>query len=123
MSGYSSPGVPDNEQHRHALSVSINAVRRAETENVGQFTVPAGQSEYVLEDPRIRAGRVIHLSPRNAVAADMHWWIEETAHQRATIAFLPAAEEETGEEAEAGEEAPAVFAYSIHGTNDMLYTR
>jgi hypothetical protein len=93
MSSFAPPDFPDERTHRHLVAEAANAALRGETHNTGVFTLPAGATEFTLHDPRIGVEKVLLLSPLDAGAATLAWWIEESATAKgvATIKFATAA--------------------------------
>jgi hypothetical protein len=71
---------------------TATAALRGETHNTGVFTLPAGSEEYGLFDPRMGAGRLVLLSPLDAGAAALGWWVDESTIIKGgvTIKFLSA---------------------------------
>jgi hypothetical protein len=72
------------------------AAQRGETHNTGTFTLPAGAQEYELHDPRMGAEKSVFLTPLDATAAGLRWWIEESSIAKGAvmIKFLGSAEDD-----------------------------
>ena len=77
-------------------AAAANAALRGETHNTGAFTLCAGSAEHRLADPRMGAGRVVLLSPLDAGAAPLQWWLDEAPVVKGgvTIRFSPAPEQD-----------------------------
>jgi hypothetical protein len=89
-----------------ALPVQVDAAIRGETENTGKFTLAAGEQDFTLLDPRVRAGRTVLLSALDAgAAACFPYWVEYVQNQMVNIHFTSAAA------------STANFAYVICGKN------
>ena len=79
--------MPGERQHRRLIAEAANAALRGESHNAGRFTAPAGESDFVLEAPRLGIGKVLLLTPRNAQAAVSGWYVSEVRNGSATIVF------------------------------------
>ena len=66
----------DPGTHRRQIAGAANAALRGESHNTGVFGLAAGQTSFALRHPLIGAGKTVFLSPGDATAAGLHWWVD-----------------------------------------------
>lgn len=102
MSGFAPLNLNDAASHRTLIAQAANAALRGETYNTG--TVTADAATVTVINPRIGPGKQIVMTPANAEAAGLAWYVAETRKGEADIVFPVAP---SGE---------AKFTYSVVGT-------
>lgn len=92
MSVFAPLTAHDAERHRQQIAVAANAALRGEISPVGKVSVSAGAASFTIVNEHMGAGKVVFLSPLDAAAAALRWWVDEAAtiKGRATIRLVSA---------------------------------
>lgn len=102
MSAFAPLNLGNEASHRTLIAQAANAALRGETYNTGTLTVSSAM--VTLKNLRIGPGKQIVMTPANAEAAGLAWYVAETRKGEADIVFPVAP---SGE---------AKFTYSVVGT-------
>ncbi len=77
--------LPDERSHRRQIAEAANSALRGETHNTGTILISSGTTEFVLQDPRMGAEKVVVLIPLDSTAANLHAWVDRSSIGKGTV--------------------------------------